>query len=273
MGYSYEMLNDLWARKSDLSGRRVLTLGVLHPYLSRREQGRLRKTTGLKLQFNERDFSREYLVNAIGAEVCHALDVSDYQGAELIGDLNCDSSLFESHKGAYDFIIDAGTLEHLSHVPNALNNIFMMLKDGGYYYFGAPCNGWVNHGLFQFSPTFYRDLCFGNRNTLLLKSLIVDDGKRVARLNTDKDSLIIDAFRSNRKRLNVKGLIKKLDNSELNFAFIQEKYRNWHVRDEASVSQRKSCWMTFRRRLGQRVIHSRLLPFQLKMRLFGVKMQ
>ena len=43
------------------------------------------------------------------------------------------------------------------HVPNALANLNAMLKPSGAILHVLPCNNWVDHGFYQFSPTLMFD--------------------------------------------------------------------------------------------------------------------
>ena len=86
-----------------------------------------------------------------------ALDYSDYEGANIIYDLNtqgADDSLF---KLKYDLVIDGGTLEHIYNVSAAINNMNHFVSENGFIYHMLPCAGWVNHGFYSFSPTFFID--------------------------------------------------------------------------------------------------------------------
>ena len=53
--------------------------------------------------------------------------------------------------------MNGGTLEHVFHVPNALANLNAMLKPSGAILHVLPCNNWVDHGFYQFSPTLMFD--------------------------------------------------------------------------------------------------------------------
>ena len=61
------------------------------------------------------------------------MDFSDYEGANIIQDLN---TLIKNHDifEKYDLIIDGGTLEHVFHVPNAFENFLSYLKLVGEFY-------------------------------------------------------------------------------------------------------------------------------------------
>ncbi len=85
-----------------------------------------------------------------------SLDVSTYEGAKHIFDLNADDlpRHLESRFGA---VLNGGTLEHVFHIPNALTSITRMLSTHGHVIHVVPCNGWVEHGFYQFSPTLLFD--------------------------------------------------------------------------------------------------------------------
>jgi hypothetical protein len=179
MGYTAPTLRRLRRHRDRVAGKDVLTLGVLHAYLSETELRELDLSTqataaaraarqtpapapsaGGRPQAEPNAFSAAFLGGELGARAHHALDVDAYQGAELICNLN--HPMDEALRGRYDLILDLGTLEHLSNLSTALHNLFGMLKDGGSYFFALPCNQWVDHGFFQFSPTFFVDLCHHN---------------------------------------------------------------------------------------------------------------
>jgi predicted O-methyltransferase YrrM len=85
-----------------------------------------------------------------------ALDVSGYEGAEVLFDLNR-SDLPASLLDRFGLIINGGTLEHVFHVPNALYNISRVLKIGGMIVHIAPLHNWIDHGFYQFGPTLFYD--------------------------------------------------------------------------------------------------------------------
>lgn len=116
------------------------------------------------IPFNEQallELKNSRTVNALdvfrvldGVKEVDALDCSDYEGANIIFNLNEDKNSIVSE---YDLVIDGGTLEHIYNVANAMNNMNICLREGGYIYHLVPCAGWVNHGFYSFSPTFFTD--------------------------------------------------------------------------------------------------------------------
>jgi len=98
----------------------------------------------------------------LGFSDIHSIDVSDYEGVAEIFDLN--SASVPAHlEGAFDFIVDGGTIEHVFHLPNVLNNIFRMLKVGGRVLHVAPSSNHLDHGFYMFSPTLFVDFYTVNR--------------------------------------------------------------------------------------------------------------
>jgi SAM-dependent methyltransferase len=90
-----------------------------------------------------------------GFEEVHALDYSEYEGADIIFDLN--KELPDNFIGAFDYVINGGTLEHIFDVAKALENMSFMLKNGGIIMHVSPAVGWVDHGFYSVSPTLFLD--------------------------------------------------------------------------------------------------------------------
>ena len=97
----------------------------------------------------------------LGIDDCIAADCSDYEGAEIIIDLN--QPLAGQLHSLADIVIDGGTLEHVFDVRQGLTNVSLMLKPGGRIIHMSPANNYANHGFYQFSPTLYADYYRANR--------------------------------------------------------------------------------------------------------------
>lgn len=100
------------------------------------------------------------LFHLLGVEHVQALDRSDFEGAELIWDLNV--PVPEHLWSRFDTLLDSGTLEHVFDVRTALMNANRMLKPGGRIIHMGPCNNYANHGFYQFGPTLYWDYYTAN---------------------------------------------------------------------------------------------------------------
>lgn len=102
------------------------------------------------------------LFHLLGFKTVSALDISDYEGADIILDLST-SKLPENLEKRYDYIFDGGVIEHIFNAPLALNNITKMLKVGGKVIHDLPCGNLIDHGYYSFSPTFLVDYYEANR--------------------------------------------------------------------------------------------------------------
>jgi hypothetical protein len=233
MGYTFLSLKRVFSNKLLFKDKSVLTLGTLYPYITDSEFDILHKTypneniQNLRLA-PKQEFS-DYLFRVIlGAKELSSTDVSSYQGSEIICDLNED--IPDSRYNLYDIVFDGGTLEHLSNFPQALKNIFSILKDGGIYYFEVPCNNWIDHGFFQFSPTFFEDLCIDNSNLTLLE-LFINDTLNYYSILPEHPYLyfIKRAIYLSKRKLNVAGIIRKNSNltpaDPIIVSLVQTKYR------------------------------------------------
>lgn len=176
MGIDQTCLKSLFeeANRKPFKGK-VLTLGKQDLYFSYdilREIAReynfsLSPFDGEKLARKE-DFSSLKFISdkclfiSLGFDECSSMDVSDYEGADYIYDLNS-NDLPENLAEAFDVIIDGGTIEHVFHIPNALNNIFKMLKKGGRIIHYSPSLGYIDHGFYMFSPTIFGDFYYENK--------------------------------------------------------------------------------------------------------------
>ena len=115
--------------------------------------------------------SQKLFFNTIGFQEVDTLDVDDYEGANIIFDLNKDktpSSLINK----YNFIYDGGTLEHVFNLGNALKHLTRITKDRGVIFHCNPCNGYIDHGFFQISPTLYFDYYLTNNYKILYAGII-----------------------------------------------------------------------------------------------------
>jgi hypothetical protein len=82
------------------------------------------------------------------------LDLVASRGGERIVNLN--DPLAPDLAGAFDIVLDAGTMEHCFNVGQTIRNIVDMAKVGGFVVHLNPMT-MINHGFFNFSPTFYHD--------------------------------------------------------------------------------------------------------------------
>lgn len=92
------------------------------------------------------------------------VDLVASRGGERILDLN--GPLEGDLVGSFDIVLDAGTMEHCFNVGQAVRNILDMAKVGGFIIHQNPMT-MINHGFYNFSPTFYHDFYGQNGHQLV----------------------------------------------------------------------------------------------------------
>lgn len=112
--------------------------------------------------FDKKDVSINTVFLGSGYDNLLSLDASDFEGADIIFDLN-DSINDSSMAGSANLVVDAGTMEHIFNVPGVLANIHGLLKVGGYVFHAVPLNNYTGHGFYQFTPHFFKDYYTQNR--------------------------------------------------------------------------------------------------------------
>ena len=94
---------------------------------------------------------------SLGASKVYSMDVSGFEGASFIHDLN--QPIGPELNERFDVVYDGGTLEHVFNFPTALKNCMQMVRVGGRFFTHTVANNWCGHGFYQFSPElFYRAL-------------------------------------------------------------------------------------------------------------------
>ncbi len=97
----------------------------------------------------------------LGFDEVESSDVTDWEGADRILDLN--QPVPGELRGRYDAVFEAGTIQHVFHLPQVLANIWALLKPGGRVIHGmAPSSNHVDHGFYMFSPTLFHDFYTAN---------------------------------------------------------------------------------------------------------------
>jgi hypothetical protein len=122
---------------------------------------RLSRIARLERTFQVEDTS---VFELMGFAEVRNLDVSDYEGAEVIADLN--RPLLDSlaaHRGHYQLLVDAGNSEHIFDVPQVLRNYHALVAPGGVVIHVLPSTNSVDHGFYMFSPTLFHDYYTANR--------------------------------------------------------------------------------------------------------------
>ena len=153
MGITFQTF-DLLKKNIDEFGKLgdVLTLGRLGNQIDKKSLKLLRLE-------NNRIFSQIYfdeiLVDYLKANSVDSLDNSNFEGANIICDMN--NELKNINK-QYDTIIDIGTSEHIFNINQNLINISRLCKKGGRIIHCLPANNQCGHGFWQFSPEIFFSL-------------------------------------------------------------------------------------------------------------------
>ena len=138
----------------------LLCLGRPTNFLSETQLRRL--VAGFGLDWSEADIADissatycEPLLRKLGFKSIRSLDVSGYEDAEIIHDLN--DPIPPELEASADCIFAGGTIEHVFNAAQALDNVVRLLRVGGTAVLASPMNGYIGHGFYQYSPElFYR---------------------------------------------------------------------------------------------------------------------
>lgn len=122
----------------------------------RRDKGKFLIYGRPTLKWDGAPSPEEYYKSAFGYSEVHSLDVSDYEGATYVHDLNA-PTLPPELVGQYDYVAMGGTAEHVFNVGNALWKAAEFLKVGGTVICSGPANNWLDHGFYQLCPTLKFD--------------------------------------------------------------------------------------------------------------------
>lgn len=160
MGFDLATIQFL-ARSKDLgiSLERVLTLGRQWVYAKPADIRRLLARNGIDLSAAEIDTLLadkgycEPLLKLLGARHVDSMDVSTYENATIVQDLN---QLWpEDLSNRFSLVVDGGTLEHVFEFPTALRSCMRAVAPGGHYLSITPANNMMGHGFYQFSPELF----------------------------------------------------------------------------------------------------------------------
>ena len=188
-------------------------------------------------------FKKKYVnklfFSILGFSKIKSLDISKYQNADFLYDLNKDKPPKNLRK-KFDCILDGSTIEHIFNTFNALKNINQFLKKGGYVIHITALNNMSKDGFYQFHPNYFNDF-YGNNGYRIIKNLYwaIDYEKKIFQKNaktkrgTDKFFTNFEKANSysknNKQPLQVIFIAKKITNKKLK-APQQKSYmdkKNW----------------------------------------------
>ena len=141
-------------------GDEILCLGRPELFISERQLKSL--AAKMELKWSDDEIAHisdskygEPFLERVGFRTIRSLDASEYEGAQIIHDLNVPIS--KELEGSTRLLFANGTIEHIFNVATSLDNITRLLCAGGTALINGPANGQCGHGFYQFSPElFYR---------------------------------------------------------------------------------------------------------------------
>jgi SAM-dependent methyltransferase len=119
----------------------------------------------------------EPLFELLGAEIVQAMDVSSYEGATLIHDLN--QPLPGSVRERFTAVVDGGSLEHVFNIVEAFKSCMELTAEGGSFISLAPANNFLGHGFHQPSPEFFFG-ALGPENGFTVRRLLLHENRKNA---------------------------------------------------------------------------------------------
>lgn len=164
-------------KRGNLAGKKLLQLGRQHVFFTFSEALALLKEANMPipqvtchLSFKEELRKLNYIddhtvFSLLGFEQVHSLDVSSYENATYVHDLNL--PIPQELAEGYDAIFDGGTTEHVFSPPQVFANIHALLKKGGVVVHASPSHNHVDHGFYMFSPRLFAEYYSSNSYRIL----------------------------------------------------------------------------------------------------------
>lgn len=152
MGLEYHAAKWLFPklRENWKSGRtnKMLTLGRQHWWLTPRQS----RLLGMKY---DPVYSRQNFCDSAFEElgfVVHSVDWRSEENPTYVFDLGKPNITLSG----YDIVLDLGTAEHVGLQQTFYENVFNMLSPTGVFIGISPSSGFCGHGLYQYSPEFFK---------------------------------------------------------------------------------------------------------------------
>jgi SAM-dependent methyltransferase len=149
---------------------RVLGLGKQNVFVSAEKLSEIAERFGQHsdVQLNQ-IIDDVTLFKELGFSEVQSLDYSKFEGADIEWDFNRPIPL--NLHGEFDAVYDGGTIEHIFHLPQVLENIFHLLRAGGVVIHCSPSHNHVDHGYYMFSPQLIYEYYAANNFEILASNI------------------------------------------------------------------------------------------------------
>jgi len=107
--------------------------------------------------------SDEVFFDLLGIKNVNVMDVSSYEGADILHNLN--DPIPASLEGVFDFIIDGGTFDHLLNLRIAFENVVRLLKPGGRVFQWNAASNFTGGAYVSLGPDIFYDYYSLNKFT------------------------------------------------------------------------------------------------------------
>ena len=114
--------------------------------------------------------SKAQFWHTLGFENVSSLDNSDFEGAEIVWDLNL--PINDSLVDLFDVVFDGGTMEHVFNTSCVLENTNSLLREGGLAIHEVPSSNFIDHGFYSFSPNLFREY-YLNKGYEIIEILLI----------------------------------------------------------------------------------------------------
>lgn len=104
------------------------------------------------------------------------IDKFPFDSPKILHDL--EQPISSKYYNFFNFIIDGCTITHILDLKSVLTNVVKMTKVGGYVLHINPAQNFLNHGFYQFSPTFFYDFYSHNGFEIVESYLIEVKGNK-----------------------------------------------------------------------------------------------
>jgi SAM-dependent methyltransferase len=211
----------------------------------------------------------ESLFKHFGAVTVDAIDYSDYEGANIIHDMNL--PIPDSLKNKYDCVWDGGTLEHVFNYPIAIKNCMEMVKTGGHLILETPGNNQYGHGFYQFSPELFFSLLDRHNGFIDTKIFTQDDFNRWYEIIPPKITKMRTSICLRKKKPTLSFVIsKKINDVPDMISVLQSDYvETWNYKtDEEKIQNHEKSIMECCKELYLKFVPKRFQSLNLA--LFGM---